>query len=462
MRPRPGGSLTRPLREVLHLEFVDAAPTRGEAEPRRSRLHTRTWQPAPDSRLAIVGAGSAGLVAAMELAHRGYRDVTLLESLPRVGGKVHTAVADGIDFEMGQLLFGQQYQAIWRLAVDVGCTFVAERVVDLLEADSGERSELRTTEGIKSWYEALFAAAAVDPSAPPEPVVDEVPAALLQPIGKWLREHGLDPPPAAFLTAWTGCGYGYLSDEVPVWFLLRYARIIHSANVLPLSIKGGNQSLWDRVAGVLASQYGYDLRLGAAVTHYAAGEDGASLTLGDGLAERFDAVLFALPAHALASLLPATAREPFTRFRHFGYRSTAFTADGPPDNVRSIHFARAQRLPEPGQVLGLSRSHASRRGFIAGQYISRPGASALSDAELDDQLSAELQRLGLRPTTRHGSARWLHYFPHLSAADLQRGTLQEIEAQQGRNRTFYTGSYLALETLEHVARHAQALVRTFF
>jgi hypothetical protein len=65
-------------------------------------------------------------------------------------------------------------------------------------------------------------------------------------------------------------------------------------------------------------------------------------------------------------------------------------------------------------------------------------------------------------TMRHGSARWLHYFPHLSAADLQRGTLQEIEAQQGRNRTFYTGSYLALETLEHVARHAQALVRTFF
>jgi hypothetical protein len=59
-------------------------------------------------------------------------------------------------------------------------------------------------------------------------------------------------------------------------------------------------------------------------------------------------------------------------------------------------------------------------------------------------------------------ARWSNYFPHLSSRDLERGTLQEIEARQGRARTFYLGSYLAFETLEHTARHAQAVVHSFF
>ena len=73
-----------------------------------------------------------------------------------------------------------------------------------------------------------------------------------------------------------------------------------------------------------------------------------------------------------------------------------------------------------------------------------------------------MKQIGVRVTARLETMRWMHYFPHLSAADLRRGTLQEIEQRQGRQRTFYTGSYLALETLEHVARHAQSIIRTFF
>ncbi len=450
------------LREVLHLEFVDADTHRGDAEMPRCQLHTRTWQPAPSSRIAVVGAGCAGLVAAMELARRGHRDVTILEALPRLGGKVRTDSHAGVNFEMGQLLFGQQYRTIWQLALDVGCSFVSDPDTDFLQDNSGERTELRTTQKIKDFYEAMFAAAALDPTSPPEAAVEHVPEDLLMPVGSWLRKHGLDRPPPAFLTAWTGCGYGYLGDEVPAWFLLRYARIINSANVLPLAIKGGNQALWEGVARVLQQQHGFAVRLGAAVTGYTANEAGVSLAVADTDPERFDAVIFALPAHALAPLLSAAQREPFARFRHYAYRAAAFEADGLPKHVRSIHFAEAERSHTPGAVLALSRAHSSPRGFLAGQYIARPGEVALSDAVLDEKLDAQLEKLGLHVTARRGNARWSYYFPHLSPVDLQRGTLQEIEAAQGRNRTFYTGSYLALETLEHVARHAQSIVRAFF
>lgn len=450
------------LYEVLHLDFVESAPRADEAGPLRSLLHTPTRRPAPDSRIAIVGAGCAGLVAAMELAHRGYHDVTLFESQPRVGGKVYTASHAGTDYEMGQLLFGQRYGAIWRLAIDLGCAFVAEPGTDFMEDESGERVEMRTTQGIKSFYESLFAAAAIDPSAPPEASIEDIPEELLLPVGAWMEKKQLARPPAAFLTSWTGCGYGYLSDQVPAWYLLRYAQIIHSATVLPLALKGGNRSLWERAVHVLRERHRFNIQLGAAVTRYEAEDGGVALTVANAPPARFDAVIFTLPPHTLAPLLPLAARAPFTRFRHYGYRIAAFEATGMPERVRSVQFAEAQRVHAPGQVLGVVRAHAAQRGFIAGQYVSRPGEAALSDAELDDRLEVQLNRLGLQAAARCGSARWLNYFPHLSASDLRCGTLQEIETRQGQNRTFYTGSYLAFETIEHVARHAQALVRTFF
>lgn len=450
------------LRDVLHVEFVEADKPGGDDEHPRSRLHERTWRPAPDARIAIVGAGCAGLTAGMELANRGYRNVTIFESLPRVGGKVLTIEQDGVDFELGQLLFGQRYRAIWRLAIDVGCEFSSELRTDFLQEASGERSELRTTHAVKAWYETLFAAAGMNSFESPEPSVEEIPEDLLMPVGAWLAKHRIASPPAAFLTSWTACGYGYLSDDIPAWYLLRYARIIHSASALPLAIKGGNQCLWTRVARVLQDKHGFRFQLGAAVTHYETDDSGVSLAVANAKPERFDAVLFALPAHVLAPLLPVEARGPFERFRHYGYRSVALDAEGMPDHIRSIHFAEAQRVPDPGRLLAIARAHSAPRSFVACQYISRPGEGELSDAELDAKLQTELQGMGVRITARRGGARWLKYFPHLVVEDLKRGTLQEIESRQGKNRTFYTGSYLAFETLEHVARHVQAIVRSFF
>jgi acyl-CoA synthetase (AMP-forming)/AMP-acid ligase II/acyl carrier protein len=113
------------LRDVLRLEFVDTGEPR-TSPGRASRLHVPSWTPDPaTSRIAVVGAGCAGLVAAYELGRRGYRHVELFDALGRSGGKVFTAENDGVPYEMGQLIFGQQYREIFRLALDVGCTFEA-------------------------------------------------------------------------------------------------------------------------------------------------------------------------------------------------------------------------------------------------------------------------------------------------------------------------------------------------
>lgn len=51
--------------------------------------------------IVILGGGPAGLAAAYQLARRGWRDVTVLERGPRVGGNAGSFVIDGIPVDFG-------------------------------------------------------------------------------------------------------------------------------------------------------------------------------------------------------------------------------------------------------------------------------------------------------------------------------------------------------------------------
>lgn len=55
----------------------------------------------PAHPLVILGGGPAGLAAAYQFARRGWRDVTVLERAPRVGGNAGSFVLDGIPVDFG-------------------------------------------------------------------------------------------------------------------------------------------------------------------------------------------------------------------------------------------------------------------------------------------------------------------------------------------------------------------------
>lgn len=71
-------------------------------------------------RVAIVGAGLAGLAAAVEIADAGH-EVEIFEARPFVGGKVGSWVdADGNHIEMGLHVFFNNYANLFRLMQKVG------------------------------------------------------------------------------------------------------------------------------------------------------------------------------------------------------------------------------------------------------------------------------------------------------------------------------------------------------
>jgi monoamine oxidase len=73
--------------------------------------------------IAVVGSGIAGLYCADQLARRGHR-VTILEQLPRVGGRIETLTLDGLDCECGPMRFELAIQPMLKqLAGELGIEF---------------------------------------------------------------------------------------------------------------------------------------------------------------------------------------------------------------------------------------------------------------------------------------------------------------------------------------------------
>lgn len=83
-------------------------------------------------RVIIVGAGPGGLASAMLLAHRG-ADVTVLERLPRVGGRSGSIRAQGFVFDLGPTFF--LYPAILA-EIFATCGYRLEDEVELIRLET--------------------------------------------------------------------------------------------------------------------------------------------------------------------------------------------------------------------------------------------------------------------------------------------------------------------------------------
>jgi oxygen-dependent protoporphyrinogen oxidase len=95
-------------------------------------------------RVAVVGAGIAGLTCARELGRAGL-DVEVFEREPTVGGRMNTRTRDGLAFDVGANFLIREYRELGALAAELGIALRQASPVDHVVYRGGRRCGMNFT-----------------------------------------------------------------------------------------------------------------------------------------------------------------------------------------------------------------------------------------------------------------------------------------------------------------------------
>ncbi len=468
-----------------------------------------TGRPSRDARIAIVGAGPAGLSAASFLKDNGYRNVTVLEKAGRIGGLCLSVTENYDTYDIGANYVTMEYVETLKLARSVGAKLYFEspysamivppgggptRFEDFLttimtDPGTGRKVPVLRFMGLalKYLWLRLRLGRVIDPPTFAR-VAEEAPE-LAVPFSQWLASHGLEPLSRLFEIPVTVMGYGHL-DEIATPYVLKYIgprtfvpMLFFPVPVLrylfpwPKRFLRGYQRMWEQVS------WGLNVRLNVNITEITRRADGVTIKFqeaGQVLNEerrfssemRFDHVMLASPlspavTEKFLDVTPAE-RELFGPIRTNTY--TMFTA-----TVTGLKLPTPVVVTFPltaiGTPWGITQQWRSRGSFVTQFYVQLPGENAVvnPDEHYRDQVRRActelVERMGGKVESELEAWRTFDafpYFQHVTPEEFGAGWYARLEALQGINRTYYVGGATNLELIEPIVRHSRHIVDTHF
>jgi hypothetical protein len=452
------------------------------------------------SRIAIVGAGPAGLSTAWFLAKEGFHDVAVLEKLGRVGGLCKSLTVDGMSYDLGANYVTWGYQETLAIAREVRATTYAEEPYTSIDLASDGKSYT---------YRSLFEAVLSNPYTGKKVTlfsfvlaavryliirsrlrdVIDIPnyldrihehPELCVSFKDWLAAHRLMPLATLFQFPITIMGYGQL-DEIAAAYALRYMSLRTFLPMVfgrppvswivgnwPRRFNDGFQRLWERVA------WRTDVRLNVSITQVTRSPEGIRITMEYPeqhlnemrfvqITEDYDYLVLACPltpdVFRSLGLSPNTSERAISEAIHVNpYCMTTFWVDNMemPEPIAPI-----LPLPEPGIPLAVARQFQDR-GNMFTQFYTRP-----TNGQSEDQVIAAVKSL----TTLLGGAidecRWhtfddFTYFQHFTLDQIKNGIYSRLALMQGHDATFYVGGATDFELVEPIVVHSKYLVAKHF
>lgn len=429
-----------------------------------------------DPRIAIVGAGAAGLTAAWALKKGGYTNVTVFEKADRVGGKCLTFEYENhaIDMAAHEMLAG--YTDVMRIAEDVGARSHGWQEVVVYDRSQRKFMNVMQASTVGGYTTLQVGWASLRYTwllltryrqfARPGTGLAEAPAELLQPVGTWLRAMNLQALEEIVTFVMKVQGYGRLDEVAAVYFVkfqgLRnwVSNVLHNIGIVhrwPRVFTDGFQDLWNRVAASLDVRLNTEIQSIRRTLDAHQEEIGVEITVRGQAPERFDFLLLACPLDlpTLKSLgldLDQQESELFEQVRYRTLVTTACRVEGVPTGV-----VGSIPLPALLDYTGYIKVYADCDVAIFFSLAPSP-----EEVNLDDiyrrivDIVAALPSTGTQPPRvieRVQQQAW-PYFPHPPLAELGGGYFVRLQALQGHRQTFYLGSLLEMETVGNTVANA--------
>ena len=440
-----------------------------------------------DARILIVGAGAAGLCTAWYLKSAGFRHVKVFEQSPRLGGKCRSVTVDGESFDLGANYVTSAYTRVRELAAHVGATLYTEKAGHVIDVKTGamrsilsevlRRTPLPTLlwQSLRYLWQRWRLRKLLTPYHPGFAHVKDC-AELQGSFADWLTRHRLDALIEIFEIPLTLMGYGKL-EGIAAAYALTY---MSPRTFMNLSMFAANLPLraWPKR---FTQGYGRMFERLAAEVDVLTGVKIEKITRGETIEveyrlleqrlegharipERatFDYLVIACPqlTEMLTPFLDLSPEERklFDQVIFNPFFVTTYEAPGT-ERISAVTFS----LPEPevGQPFVVTRQYPGN-DFIS-VYSRGDRELKIGRREIEANNEAFLGVIHARNPATHASMcdDWA-YFPHVPYAVMDRGFYSELDALQGRQRTYYSGGLLAFELVETIAEYSHHLVQTHF
>lgn len=440
-----------------------------------------------DTKIAVVGAGAAGLTVAWFLKKQGYTNVTVLEKSDRIGGKCKSLTFDGKSFDLGANYITSSYTQVRKLAREFDMDMFAETRGHALNLETGELCSLLSAttreygllkvgwQALKFIFHRFMLRDQLAPASPGFLKASDN-QELCGPFTTWLEDRGLYALEPMFNIPLTLMGYDKL-QQVPAAYALTYMNPRTFMNLMMFAVNPpfrgwpkrfdlGYERLLQRLAAkidVLRGAKIHKIERGEKITiHYDLEAAKLNDIEWDRHVDEFDQLILACPLtlHVLEPFLELSyeERELFKQVQLDPFVVTTYPTSCKTDvSAVSFMFPRP-KMGEPYVVtkqfddtpLLSIYTRIDREGTITRDEVLKNNRVLLRTLGADDP-NVELYTYDEWP-----------YFPHVFVESMQQGFYKGLEAQQGVNNTFYVGGLLAFELVETIAEYSRNLVKTHF
>lgn len=419
------------------------------------------------SRIAIMGAGSAGLTCAEELRERGFRHITIFEAKSRAGGKIRSIPYAGAPpggrglFEAGTVFFipsRMWTKLLRRHRVMADVTLMPKvRLADartgtsthLLRFSAGHSlvSRLWQTTKLAFYLRQLEAAHTARPGIAAHAFGDQC-----GPMTGWLDARGLTYVRDVVMPIIGAAQFGPLANQVPAVYVLRLLALLvrYSASqqirrTMP-QLRAGHQALWSAIAAT------HDVRVEQAVTRIVADRE---ITIeAAGRSDTFDVLIVAAPTSAYldaATHLSVEERADFEQVRTLSREVVTARIDGLDPSVFYSLREDAGSPVTPRMFYEVDRGSGVYTFHRFVGITDAPGQHESAVRDVVMSFGGRLRSIEHRAVI-HG------WFPHFTEAALRSGAYQRIEAMQGQRNVWLAGELLAGIGVPHGIEYAAALV----
>lgn len=447
-----------------------------------------------DSKICIIGAGPGGLSVGYYLQKAGYKDVTILEKLPEVGGLCNTITYDKKSFDLGANYLTPAYKKTLAIAKEVGAKLYTETKADCYDPKTNKyRTILQYVTRNGSFFR--FAWQAVRYFLERKKAQKHLPKAgfagvsqhpeLACSFKEWLEDKKLTALEPLFEIPITLMGYGRL-EEIPAPYALTYMSIPTFWNMLvfgaglptrwPKRFIYGFQRFWQKVSWnltVITSANIKRIERGDKVKiHFEIPEHDMNEVDIRKVEMTFDYLIVAVPL--TFNIVTELFRDKYNegkpcsltdQEKHlFGkvvtnpYCMTTYIVEELSLKRRLINVLPVQKIGYPYVVT------QQFPGNPLVSFYSRTTENNVPDREeILKEAEKLIVKLGgdISKAELHTHDRWT-YFPHVPVLAIKEGFYDELEEMQGKNKTFFVGGLMAFELIEPILNYSENLVNEHF